>query len=418
MSSHTFGSTLRQEVPGYVSRRNKAVREFIFSDDHLICRLQTQHGTADERTISWRFIPSSHHFRQIIALPERALKSLTYFSLAALVLLFAQRGDSDAIKAILIFVTILYAAFGIYIFWRWKPVTTIPVDDWAIEVHSGNGHDEIIQAILEHRKKYFLQFSHIKEDETIRQNLKRLRWLTEIEVLSPIEFSRLQDQMLPASKQNLLRPSSDTSITVLRQRRNFTFVKVEFHAAHFQYHRHGLSTGSITLNLDYFGLPKRPLIAKRFTSQWLSLALFSIAMVATSAVAFWLDPDGTSSSAWILLPNAAIWSAVFMQRVVGFKGAEIFRGVILLAGAKPDSDELIWKELEARKLIALLNRAWLDPLATEEEYKSLLEGLIGQQVITAEDSEQFLAKARMQAEPTLDNLSNAASDSLSAPTVH
>jgi len=404
------GITFEYGLPGLAGLVFRRVRCFEISAVQVAMWDEGLRAASRRRTRAIKDMPATRHFREVLE-PDFVLQSWTVLaSLIALIALLVAHSYGMtwivyAPGAAVLAAMIVASALLKY------PATYIPMGENTLIIHRGKCHDAILAEISRRKEAHFAPMAVIDPDKSIRDNIKMLRWLVDIDAI-PIEtYWRACRTLAPALAH---QARADQPTLRMEQRRYLNSTVFDMQSDRVLYESRTFGHGGSSFSVDYTTLPERSAIKEKQTG--------SPALVATSLIAglfFGLGADFL----WFAPYNDILESAIFMMwalipiglagRALVFAVQEFRQGFFVIQEADIRGDEII-TELYKRQTVAWRALAAPDPVLTLAEQTARLTRLKDTGVITDDELRRFTAEAALHASPDLDLLPG---DTPQRPTV-
>lgn len=395
-----------QRLPGVSGLLLRRIRCFEFRGDQLACWIEGPRAASKRQAYALKDIPAQRHFRDVLE-PDGPLLGITLLSaLAALVALLMARGD--AVATLIVFIAggsalagmVLASALLVY------KATYVPAGGSAIVVHRGKEHDAILAEMVSRKQAHFATTAGIDPDLSIRENLKNLRHLADIEVVPAAAYWSIRRRLAPLLAQQL--PAKQAALQ-MRQRRYLTRVSADMQSDHLIYESRTFGSGGARFRVDYAAIPERSAIKEtQMGSPGLLLALvLSGLFVALGADFTWVDPAANDIGDSLLFMMWGLMPLMLIVRLVVFPAQEFRPGFFVLQEADIRGDEIL-TELYKRRTAALRAIAAPDPVLTVAEQTARLSRFKEGGIINEAEFARFAAEATALDQPGLDLLPDAA----------
>lgn len=389
----------------------KRGREKIFfgiGPRHLDYRCVDSEGSVQARKIDWSDVaPPSDHVSTFNG--DQAL-SWVLMTMPALAIFASIRGSDQPLAlalyagAALMLAAVLIATRRL----RRKAQTSIPAKGLSVTVLADRDHDAVVSAIAERRAEAIQALApEPAEGETIRERLRRLRWLVAQEALPPETFEAERRRMTGLGGAETSPPDLD-----LTQRGLGESLRFGFRADHLEYESRTPFDGGGVIRLPYRQLGPRSedlLVERDVRMAIIWLGWFgAVVMAMMSVVSQSHPPDHYVGGPG--LPRAlADYGPMLVLMAIGVALIDRWTRRRRLAPyprvfVRPGRDaERILNEIERRRVAALRRYAEPDPLLRPDERAEMLDALVADGAISEQErAEAFGREAALEVDPELD----------------
>jgi hypothetical protein len=389
-------------------KRGKARAVFEFRPDRLHYSFDDGEGTGFSRRIRWAAMPARVDHEGFTAGDPPTGWVLVTLPLLALVATFR---DSPQPLTFLLYVGATLAMLAAVLFtrrWRVKSHTLLPTPEGPVAVLGDERRDALLAAIDERRAQALRDQAEGGPDETVRERLRRLRWLVEMGAAPAETFETERLRLIPGARP-APPPPADRD---MRQRALGTRIDVAFRPDHLVLDRRDLFDGRRTLTLRYRRLGPPSLDLAADPNYRLHFAAFGWVVVAAASWLSFLSqrhPQGHYVGGEGLKNAIVDFGPVFLVLAIACvlieRGARRryvcpYPGVEVLKDARCDA---ILAELESRRIAAMRRMAEPDPLIDDEGRRDLLDALVEAGDLGEADRAAALAAGEAAAaDPTLD----------------
>lgn len=391
-------------LPGLAGLLFRRVRCFEIRDDQVSSWSEGPQGIANRRTKALKDIPAKRRFREVLE-PDFRLQSLTAFAaLAALVVLLWVHSDVQMTWIVFTAGTIILSAMIPASILLKYPATYIPLGDNTLIIHHGKWHDAILAEIATRKQAHFAPMAVIDPDRSIRDNIKNLRWLIDIDAIPAETYWSVCQHLAPGLPHQARAQQTPMQ---LQQRRYLTSTTFDMKDDHVLYESRTFGNGGSRFSVNYTEVPQRSAIKEtRGGSPVLFAATFlSGLFLALGADFVWIAPfNGTIESVicmgWMLMP------VLMTAHILSFPVQEFRQGFFVLQEADIRGDEII-SELDKRRTVALRALAAPDPVLTIAEQTARLKRFKENGIITDAEFTRLAAEAAGLNQSDLDRMPDA-----------
>ena len=410
-------------------RRGHTVR-FEFAADGLHY-FETRDKASTSTVVPWAQIPSAFHFVTSsdagYAMPALLAALLVGYGFVLL--------DRDSPLQSFGLVAACAMAFALILgrIVRTAPhvQTRINCKGARMTVFQGRDHDEIVYAITATRAAYYRRFTPVDPTHTKRKQLRNLRKLVELDVLSEDEFDLARARIMPYGPRRLLKAAPSGESKTFTQRTLFTRRTFTFREDHFEFMRSNFRC-KVTQNIRYDDLKDLRSLNLGFERDPVTGVVAAWAMLAVVACGLYVETHPIAQVQWLdaRLPQIKLTGLIQLTglgHALAVYGPLFGLGVLIIWGhrrfamhrhtgvarlfsiLKDKKHDAILDELKARRVSTMRALAEVDPLLTVEEQKSVLNRLWSHGLLSERAAQDRLSLAmQLQTQLGLDEPSTPA----------
>jgi len=273
--------------------------------------------------------------------------------------------------------------------------TAIPAKGVNVVILQDKQHDEIVHSIESARAKALAKFTEPGPGMSVRDHLRRLRWLVDAGVLTSEDFAQRQKLVLPSETRPMLAPAAAAGgEQSFHQRRLGVAIDVTLLQDRMSYRRSSWFGGTESYSVPYRNLSAPSSFFQ--TGHQLELTLLALAWVGT-AVLSWANYTTQVHAPGYYIGGEGLWRALgdfgpallaliaasgIIPLVTRLRYARPYASIELLHDKRYDA---ILKAIEERRLAAQRQLAEPDPLLTAEEQMNVLNDLRDEDIISDEE---------------------------------
>ena len=397
----------------FAQHRRWLKTSFAISSKHLEYGIESKKDASFRERIAWNSIaPRSNYFTTVE--PDRELRWVA-FVITALALFASLRGGPQPITLMLYGGTALAAFVAIWLTRGMRRVsyTAIPASGANVLVLADAQQDAIVAAIEAQRTAALATSAEPAKGMTIRQYLRRLRWLVEHGAMTPGEYERRQKLVLPDETRRLIAlPPAPNETLRFRQSRLGTTIDIDLLPDRIAYRRSTLFRGADGFGVAYKDLPRPSELFDTDHQFELTAVLFGwCAILALSFAGFavqghdngyYVGGEGLRRAISDFGPSllAMLAAAAVVPAATRLRQARPYAGLTLL---RDKQYEAILAEIEQRRIAALRQLVEPDLLLTFEEQARVLGELRHDEVISDEEYDRAVKRAEFACNnPALD----------------
>lgn len=394
-------------------KRGKTKASFGFRRDELDYRFEDGEGSGVGRKIDWRTLAPPTDYVSSVEGDGALAWVLTVLPVIAI--FGALRGSPQPMALGLAVATTLVLVAGLWATSRYrrKAHTEVASPEQTVVVLAGRDHDAILAALGERRAAAISAAAEPEEGETIRDRLRRLRWLTEHEAMPRADYEAERHRLL-GSDAARETPASDLDI---RQTGLGHRIRFGFRADYFEYELWSLFDGGSTVRIPYLRLPaprddihvQRDLRLALAIGAWLG----AVILACMSAIAQAHPADYYVGGAG--LPRAlGDFGPPLLLMIIGITLIDLwtrrryavpYTGVFVL---RDRSAERVLEEIEGRRIAAMRRLAQPDPLLYPDERDDMLDALVAEGSLSQAERDEALRRGASAAgDPALDQPAEA-----------
>lgn len=385
---------LVQRYQGIRNFFRPALQSFEFHDDYLLCRITEQQKSRD-LYFHWKNVPSRFHTQDIVdtnVILQRLIFATACFSAMFIALMRDNPGVSAfaAITAGIFIAGALLASPLLRV-----RATNIPVAGGNITVFRDSLHDQLLDEIFAHRRRYFMALAVIDPTRSVRENLRKIRWLHEIDVLTANEVADIIRDYLP--EKIFLRATPYTGAPKhFRQWHPLGRTTFDLREDFIAYEQRIVGLTSRRVHVRYEDLhPMKTAQKKQLLLSLPFLDIFFCSLLILATVDNWLSPGPSDAQGIYFVFMGILLSLTASLRISSLRGFEMAPGILLLADRSWDEDSLL-KQLENRRRLALRAQAEPDALLTVDEQVARLKQLKADGVISEQEYHSYVAATSAQ----------------------
>ena len=401
MSSNVLFEYRQPGLAGLLLRR---IRCFELRGDQVASWYEGPRGVSNRRAKALKDIPAKRHFREVQE-PDFLLQGITVLSsIVVLVVLLIVHGNEEATWIVFVAGGVALAAMIPASALLSYPATYIPLGENTLIIHRSKWHDAILNEIASRKQAHFAPMAVIDPDRSVRENIKNLRRLADIDAIPAETYWGVCGQLAPA----LMPPVRAQQATLrMQQRRCLTGTKFDMRSDHIRYESWIFGRGGSCFPVEYTALPERSAIKEKQDSSpaLLTASIISGLSLALAADFIWIAPfssfiESAIFMGWALMPVG------IALRILVFPIQELRQGFFVLQEADIRGDEII-TELEKRRIAALRALAAPDPILTVAEQVARLKRYKESGIISETEFVRFAAEVTASDLPDLDLLPEA-----------